>query len=91
LSYGAAFIIRVDVVNVHTSLTYECMSFCQVDSLFDILVYVSDIWSFTTSTLMMQTEDILETLVFNSALARLTAREDFIAFTRREIFKFYEM
>jgi hypothetical protein len=32
---------------------------------------------FTTSTLMMETEEIFETLVFNSTLTRLIAREAF--------------
>jgi hypothetical protein len=34
-------------------------------------------WSFTTSTLMKETEKISEMLVFNSALTQLIAREDF--------------
>jgi hypothetical protein len=33
--------------------------------------------SFTTSTLMMETEEISETLVFSSTLTRLISREDF--------------
>jgi hypothetical protein len=44
---------------------------------FDRMVYISDIQSFTTSTLMMEAEQIAETSVFNSTLTRLIVREDF--------------
>jgi hypothetical protein len=37
----------------------------------------------------METEEISETLHFNSTLTRLIAREDFSAFIRRESFKSY--
>jgi hypothetical protein len=46
---------------------------------------ISDAWSFTTSTLMLETE-ISETLVFNSTLTRLIAREYFSTFISRESF-----
>jgi hypothetical protein len=38
-------------------------------------------------TLMMATENISETLVLNSTLTRLTTRDDFSTFIRRESFK----
>jgi hypothetical protein len=40
-----------------------------------------------TLTLMMEKEQVSETLLFNSALTRLITLEDFIAFIRRESFK----
>lgn len=39
--------------------------------------------SMPTSTLMMKTRLVSETLVFNLALARLNARDNFIALIRR--------
>jgi hypothetical protein len=42
-----------------------------------------------TLTLMMETEPVSETLDFNSALAWLIAREDFIPFIHHESFKSY--
>jgi hypothetical protein len=41
------------------------------------------------STLMMQTEELSETLVFKSALTRLIAQEDFSTLILRESFKSY--
>jgi hypothetical protein len=50
-------------------------------------ISISDIWSFTTSTLMMETETISEKLILSSKLTLLTAKEEvntFIyIFTRR--------
>lgn len=40
-----------------------------------------------TSTLMMKTRIVSETLVFNLALARLNARDNYIAFILRESFQ----
>jgi hypothetical protein len=45
--------------------------------------------SFTTSTLMMETEEISETLVFSSTLTRLIAREGCVTFIRCESIKSY--
>jgi hypothetical protein len=45
--------------------------------------------SFATTTLMMETEEISEALVFSSTLTRLIARENFTALIRRESFKSY--
>jgi hypothetical protein len=45
--------------------------------------------SFLTLTLMMEYKRVSETLIFNSALTRMIAREDFIAFICRESFKSY--
>jgi hypothetical protein len=42
-----------------------------------------------TYTLMMDTETVFETLDCNSRHTRLMAREDFIAFSRRENFRLY--
>jgi hypothetical protein len=42
-----------------------------------------------TSTLMIETEEIPETFVFNSTLTRLIAGEDFSTFIRGESFKSY--
>jgi hypothetical protein len=42
-----------------------------------------------TSTLMMETEIVSETLVFVLSLTRLNARESFITLIRRENFKSY--
>jgi hypothetical protein len=39
--------------------------------------------------LMMGTEDISETLVFNSILTQVIAQDDFSSFIRRENFKPY--
>jgi hypothetical protein len=39
---------------------------------------IGPLLSFTTWTLMMETEEISETSVFKSTLAQLIAREDFI-------------
>jgi hypothetical protein len=41
------------------------------------------------TTLMMEAETVSETLDCNAVLTRLIAREDFIAFSRRESFKYY--
>jgi hypothetical protein len=49
------------------------------------LCFLTPLWW----TLMMETELVSETLVFNSKLTRLMAREDFITFMRRESFKSY--
>jgi hypothetical protein len=40
-------------------------------------IYISDVWSFINSTLMMEAEENSETLVFNTTFTRLIAREDF--------------
>jgi hypothetical protein len=40
-------------------------------------LHVSDVWSFATSTLMMETKEISETSVLNSTVTRLIAPEDF--------------
>jgi hypothetical protein len=42
-----------------------------------------------TSTLMIETEIVSETLVFDLSLTRLNARESFITLIRRENFKSY--
>jgi hypothetical protein len=42
-------------------------------------IFISDFLSFLILTLMMQTESVSETLVFNSALTWLIAQEDFVA------------
>jgi hypothetical protein len=39
---------------------------------------MSEFWSFLTLTLMMETDLVSETLVHNSKLTLLIAREDFI-------------
>jgi hypothetical protein len=39
-------------------------------------IYINDEWSFITSTLLMQTEEISETSGFNSTPAQLIARGD---------------
>jgi hypothetical protein len=43
----------------------------------------------TRINLMMETEPVSKTLVFNSALTQLIALEDFIAFIHRESFRSY--
>jgi hypothetical protein len=37
----------------------------------------------------MEAETVTETLEYNAILTRLIAREDFVAFSRRESFKYY--
>jgi hypothetical protein len=73
------FIIRVDVLNDHMTVISQTG------------INISHIWSFATSNLMMETEEMSETLVFSSTLSRLIAREDFSSFIRRESFKSYVM
>jgi hypothetical protein len=51
---------------------------------------VSDMWSFTILTVMTETHEISEMLVFSSTLTWLFTR-DFISFIRRESFKPYIM
>jgi hypothetical protein len=41
--------------------------------------FIEEYRSVLTLTLMMETEPVSETVVFNSALTRLITREDFIA------------
>jgi hypothetical protein len=59
--------------------------------LVSLLSIISDAWSFFTSTLMLEAEEIPETLVFNSMLTRLFAQEYFSTFIRRESFKSCKM
>jgi hypothetical protein len=47
-------------------------------------MYISNIWSFTTSTLMMAAEEISETLVSNSTSTQQITQEDFSTFIHRE-------
>jgi hypothetical protein len=47
--------------------------------------------TFTTLTLTMETGEIAETLVSNSTLTRLVAREGFSIDIRSESFKSYKM
>jgi hypothetical protein len=48
-----------------------------------------DVSEFSVSTLMMETKEISETLLLNSTLKQLVAREYFTKFIRRESFNFY--
>jgi hypothetical protein len=47
-------------------------------------IYVSDVWFFTRSTLMTETEEFSEILSFISTLTQLITRVDFNAFICRE-------
>jgi hypothetical protein len=54
-----------------------------------IYVLITNSWSAPTSTLMLETEQVLETLVCNWTLMQLIAWGDFSAFIHYEIIKFY--
>lgn len=67
-------------------------SYCIINQQEEALIWqtcinISDIWSFTTQTLMMETEVISETLVFSLTLTQLIAWENFSTFIRHENFK----
>jgi hypothetical protein len=47
-------------------------------------IYVSDVWFFTRSALMTETEEFAEILSLISTLTQLMTKEDFNAFIRRE-------
>jgi hypothetical protein len=55
-----------------------------------MLQYISEAWLFTTLTLMKEMEDISDTLVFNSTLTWLIAREDFSIIIRPESSESYK-
>jgi hypothetical protein len=55
----------------------------------DRLTVGRNVTPFATSTLMMETEEMNEALVFSSALTQLIAREKFSTLVRRESFKSY--
>jgi hypothetical protein len=52
-------------------------------------INIGELQSLLTLTLMMKSELISKTLVFNRTLMWLIARENFTAFIRRESFKSY--
>jgi hypothetical protein len=55
-----------------------------------ICICVNDVWSFNTSTLMLETDKVSETLVFNSALTWLIAPRYFSTFISRKSFNIAE-
>jgi hypothetical protein len=54
----------------------------------ELKINVSDISSVSIATLMMESAEISETLVSNSTLTRLIAREEFSTLIRSESFKY---
>jgi hypothetical protein len=75
----------------HTLTLPSCWIVCQQD---EVLIcqtgmYISNARSFTTLTLIMEMEEISETLVCNSTLTWLIAQEDFSTFICRKRFKYY--
>jgi hypothetical protein len=88
--------LSLDVVNDHMSQIF--IPVCEIEahfhqhgeaSIWQTGINISEIWPFTTLTLVMETVKISEMLVFSSTLTRLTAWEDFGTFIHLESFKSY--